>query len=57
MNYIIITLLFAVLIHLFSFAKYNWQKKNKLAAIGAAIIGLAAFILPIYLLFFGPYEI
>lgn len=57
MKYIIVVLLFAVLIYQLSFARYNWAKKNRLAAIGSAIIGLLAFILPLYLIFWGKYEI
>jgi len=57
MKYIIVVLLFVELIYLLSFAKYNWVKKNRLAAIGSAIIGLAAFLLPLYLIFWGKYEI
>ena len=57
MKYIIVVLLFAELIYLLSFAKYNCVKKNRLAAIGSAIIGLAAFLLPLYLIFWGKYEI
>lgn len=57
MKYIIVVLLFAELIYLLSFAKYNWVKKNRLAAIGSAIIGLAAFALPLFLIFFGKYEL
>ena len=57
MKYIIVVLLFAELIYLLSFAKYNWVKKNRLAAIGSAIIGLAAFLLPLYLIFWRKYEI
>ena len=57
MKYIIVVLLIAELIYLLSFAKYNWVKKNRLAAIGSAIIGLAAFLLPLYLIFWGKYEI
>ncbi|MDD3704856.1 MAG: hypothetical protein PHC45_02145 [Clostridiaceae bacterium] len=57
MKYIIVVLLFAVLIYQLSFARYNWAKKNRLAAIGSIIIGLLAFMLPLYLIFWGKYEI
>ncbi|WP_157834865.1 hypothetical protein [Acetivibrio clariflavus] len=33
-------------IHILSFAKYNWSKKNKTAAAGAILLGLLSIILP-----------
>jgi hypothetical protein len=42
---------------MFSFARYNWAKKNRLAAIGSLIIGLAAVLLPLYIIFYGNYEL
>lgn len=56
MKYIFVVLLLCVLIHILSFASYNWKKKNRLAAIGSTIIALAAFVLPFYLLFWGKFE-
>jgi hypothetical protein len=40
-----------------SFAKYQWTNKNRLAAVGIAILGLAAAAFPVYLFFFGDFEI
>lgn len=56
MKYIIVVPLFALLIYQLSFAKYNWTKKNRIAAIGSVIIGILAFVLPLYLIFWGKYE-
>lgn len=56
MKYFIVIILFGVFIHSLSFAKYNWDKKNALAAVGAAILGVAAFILPLIVLFSRHYE-
>jgi hypothetical protein len=57
MKYAIVLLLLAALIHLLSFAKYNWKKNNRLAAVGSAIIGFAAFVIPLYLIFLRDFEI
>ena len=57
MKYAIVLLLLAALIHLLSFAKYNWKKNNRLAAVGSAIIGFAAFVIPLYLIFLSDFEI
>ena len=50
MKYIIMIVPLFVTIHLLSFARYNWSKKNKKAAIGSVFIALAAFILPFFVL-------
>ncbi len=34
-----------------SFAVYNWKRKNRLGAVGTAILLLAAFALPFYIFF------
>lgn len=57
MKYLIILFLVALFIYMFSFARYNWAKKNRLAAIGSLIIGLAAILLPLYIIFYGNYEL
>lgn len=57
MKYLIILSLTALLIYMISFARYNWAKKNRLAAIGSLIIGLAAAALPLYIIFYGNYEL
>jgi hypothetical protein len=33
-------------IHPLSYAKYNWNKKNKLGAIGVILLALAAVVVP-----------
>lgn len=57
MKYFIGALLLVMLFYILSFTKYNWKNKNKLAAIGAAIIGISAFSLSFFVLFIGSYEI
>ena len=57
MKYLIVVFLSGVLVYLMSFAKYNWDRDNRIAAVGAAIVGLAAFVLPIYLMFWGNFEV
>ena len=52
MKYIVVFLMLFVLYHLLSFAVFNWKNKNKLAAIGAVIIGLTAFVMQFVLMFF-----
>jgi hypothetical protein len=56
MKYVIGFLLFVLLFYLLSFAGHNWKKKNKLAAIGVALLGITAFGLACFVLFFGNYE-
>lgn len=57
MKFIAIVLILPIFIYLVSFAVYNWKKNNKLAAVGAAIIGIAAYTLPIYILFLSKVEL
>ncbi|NLJ66596.1 MAG: hypothetical protein GX340_04690 [Clostridiales bacterium] len=38
-----------VFIYLLSFARHNWNKRNKMAAIGAIIIALSALAMPFIL--------
>lgn len=50
MKYIIILFLLIMSIHPLSYAKYNWGKKNKLGAIGAILLAIAAVVFPSVLL-------
>ncbi len=50
MQYIVMILPLFVSIYLLSFAKYNWNSKNKKAAIGSVIIAIAAFVMPLFIL-------
>lgn len=52
MNILLILILLLVFIHMLSFAKYNWEQRNKLGAVGAIILALAALILPLVVMFF-----
>ena len=56
MKYVIGFLLFVLLFYLLSFARHNWKKKNKLAAIGMVLLGITAFGLAYFVLFLGNYE-
>ncbi|HHW47412.1 MAG TPA: hypothetical protein GXX14_02200 [Clostridiaceae bacterium] len=38
-------------LHILSFAKYNWNKKNKTAAAGAILLGILSIVLPAILMF------
>jgi len=37
-------------IHILSFAKYNWSKKNKSAAAGAILLGFLSILLPVIMM-------
>ncbi|HZJ83018.1 MAG TPA: hypothetical protein VFD57_04320 [Clostridia bacterium] len=50
MNYIMLILPLCVSAYLLSFAKYNWDRRNKMAAIGAALIAVAAIVMPFFIL-------
>lgn len=50
MLYIVMILPLFVSMYLLSFAKYNWNQKNKKAAIGSVIIAIAAFVMPLFIL-------
>jgi hypothetical protein len=56
MRYVLAIILLAVLHYILSFARHNWIKKNKLAAIGAAFIGISAIGLMCFVIFFSKYE-
>lgn len=47
----------ALLWHLLSFAAFYWKKQHRLAALGAALAGLAAFLLVLYVIFIGQQEL
>lgn len=57
MRFVVAAILAAVLCYMLSFAVYNWQNKNRLAAIGAAILGMVACGITYFVLFFGNYEL
>lgn len=57
MKYFFVALLFIELLYLLSFSKHCWQKKNRLAAIGSAIVGFVSIVLWLYMFFFGNYEL
>ncbi len=57
MKYVLTILLLAVLIYILSFARYNWIKKNKLAAVGTAFIAITAVGFSLFVVFFSGFEI
>ncbi len=57
MKYVLAILLLGFLRYIFSFAKYNWAKRNRFAAVGSALMGIAAAGLSIFVIFWGRYEI
>lgn len=52
MKYIIILFLIILSIYPFSYARFNWNKENKLGAVGIVLIAIAAIIVPSMLLLF-----
>jgi len=46
MKYVAVIFVLSSVFHLLSFAKYNWNKKNRMAAAGAILLGLLSIILP-----------
>lgn len=51
MKYIIMLLISIPSLYTLSFAKYTWQKKNRMAAAGSAIAAIVSIILPCILLY------
>jgi hypothetical protein len=50
MKYVIVIILMIISIYPFSYARYNWNKKNKLGAVGSILIGIAAIVYPTVLI-------
>jgi hypothetical protein len=54
MKYILLILLLTLVmppsLYIYSFAKYSWRRDEKLAAVGAALLGTASMFLPALLL-------
>ncbi|KPU44804.1 hypothetical protein OXPF_18900 [Oxobacter pfennigii] len=50
MIYIVIPILLIISINPLSYAKYNWDKKNKFAAFGCVLLTVIMFILPLYVI-------
>ena len=51
MRYVMLALAVYGFIYLLSFAKYNWHKRNRMAATGATLIGIAAIVMSFFLFF------
>jgi hypothetical protein len=52
MKYVVILPLLIFLFYMITFTVHNWSKQSKPAAVGAAILALAAAALSTYYLFF-----
>jgi len=50
MKYIVILFLLIASVHPLSYAKYNWDRKNKLGAAGALLLAVSIIIFPSVLL-------
>lgn len=46
MKYIVILCLLIISVYPFSYAKYNWDRKNKLGAVGSILIAVFMIIYP-----------
>lgn len=57
MKYILFIALIPLSVYLISFARFNWQKKNRRAAVGIILINLAAVVLPVLAFLLGNYEL
>lgn len=51
MKYIVIPILLIVSIYPFSYARYNWNKKNKLGAVGSVLLAILVIVYPAVILF------
>jgi len=49
---LLILLLLLATVRPFSYAKYNWRKKNRLGAVGAALIAVFVVAIPSWFLLF-----
>lgn len=50
MKYIIFILPLCISFYLLSFAKYNWDRRNKMAGIGGVILAISVFALSLWAL-------
>ncbi|NMB96974.1 MAG: hypothetical protein GYA02_10255 [Clostridiaceae bacterium] len=50
MVYIAVIVLGLVSFYLLTFARHNWKKNNKMAAVGIVLLALAAFVYPVVIL-------
>ena len=50
----VLLLLLVISVHTLSFAKYNWDRGNKRAAVGAALMALISIALPAIVMFTRP---
>lgn len=50
-RYLVLSGILLIFIYELSFVKYQWQRKNKLGAIGTALIAATSLIFPVFLLF------
>lgn len=53
MRYWLIPFILIVELYPLSYAKYNWDKNNRLGAAGAALIAVAAVVFPTVMIILG----
>ena len=51
MKYIVMAFILVIFIYSLSFVKYNWKKKNKMAAVGVILLSMVSVVLPVILLY------
>jgi hypothetical protein len=51
MDFAVIIGLTAVFVYMSSFAKYNWDRQNRLGAAGVLLLALASAVLPLIAMF------
>lgn len=50
MKYVIIIIVTVISIYPFSYAKYNWGRKNRLGAVGCILLSVLSVVFPALLL-------
>ncbi len=51
MKYVVMVFILISSLYSLSYAKYNWKKKNRMAAVGVIFVAMVSIILPAALLF------
>jgi len=51
MKLIVIIFIFLVSMYMFSFAKYNWDKNNRMGSIGVVLLTAVSIVFPIIVMY------